>query len=177
MDIFKKCINQIGSKAIFIDDYALRQKMNLLVENINQYSNLPIPILRIYNTEIIPQANKYIPNFMSYDYYYDDYTLIFSGYPTDEDEDFLTDIELLSEKYDVFGISLNTSKNEAIQKLFDFGFSISKNKKTNFRNYSDDEDVLCFENLDAKIAIQLCGENVSKIIISIRTYYLGNRLY
>jgi len=177
MNIFKECINEVNGKTIFIDNQELRQEMNLLVKTINQNSNLPMPILTTYNTEIIPQANKYIPNFMSNDYYYDDYTLIFSGYPTDEDGDFLTDIELQSEKYNVLGISINTSKNEAIQKITSFGFSISTNKKTNFRNYSDDEDILCFENLDVKIAIQLCGENVSQMLISIKTYYLGNRLY
>lgn len=177
MNIFKECINEVDGKSIFIDNQELRQKMNSLVETINQNSNLPMSILTTHNTEIIPQANKYICNFMSNDYYYDDYTLIFSGYPTDEDGDFLTDIELQSEKYNIFGISINTSKNEAIQKLTDFGFSKSTNKKTNFRNYSNDENVLSFENLDVKIAIQLCSENVSKILISINTYCLGNRLY
>ena len=177
MNIFKECINEVDGKSIFIDNQELRQKMNLLVETINQNSNLPMAILTTHNTEIIPQANKYIPNFMSYDYYYDDYTLIFSGYPTDEDGDFLTDIELQSEKYNILGISINTNKNEVIQKLIDFGFSKSTNKKTNFRNYSNDENILCFENLDVKIAIQLCSEKVSKILISINTYCLGNRLY
>lgn len=177
MNIFKKCIKKVEGKAKFIDDKELRQEMNLLVETINQNSNLPMPILITYNPEKIIQANKYIPNFMSNDYYYDDYTLTFCGYPTDEDENFLTDIELHNEKYDILGISINTNKKEAIQKLVEFGFSIATNKKTNFRNYSDDEDTLCFEKLDVKVVIQLYGDNVSQMLISINTYYLGNRLY
>ena len=177
MNIFKECINQVDGKMIFTDNQELRQKMDLLVQTVNQNSKLPIPILTIYNPDKILQANKYIPNFMSNDYYYDDYTLVFSGYPTDENDDFLTDIELHSEKFNILGIAINTNKNEAIQKLIEFGFEIAKNKETNFRNYSNDKDVLCFENLDVKIAIKMHNEKVSQLLISINTYCLGNRLY
>lgn len=175
--VFAVCVeNSNTGKAKFIDNQEFRQKMNSLVETINQNSNLPMPILTTYNTEIISQTNHHVDNYMSKDYYYDGYTLIFSGYPTDEDEYFLTDIELQSEKYDIFGIFINTSKNEAIQKLIEFGFAESTNKETNFKNYSNDEEALCFENLDVKVAIQLRDENVSKILISVKTYYLSNRL-
>lgn len=177
MGIFKNCIKKIGSKYEFIDNQELRQEMSSLVKIINQNSKLPMPILTEYNTEVIPKANKYIPNFMSNDYYYDDYTLIFSGYPTDEDSDLLTDIEIHSEDYNLLGIAMNTEVNEAIKKLVEFGFEKTTNKGTNFRNYSDNKEVVCFEKLDVKIAIKLCGESVSKILVSVVTYYLGNRLY
>jgi hypothetical protein len=103
------------------------------------------------------------------DYYYDNYELKFAGYPTDESDFCLTNIEFETDKYNLLGITIGNTKQHIIKALSSFGFEKMPEKCC--------RDYLCFCNLDVRIGVTLKDDVVSRVVISVATYYLGNRMY
>jgi hypothetical protein len=163
---------------VFIENPELKAQMDKLIKKINAKSKLPLPLLSAYNPGKISKCEMFIPNFMSRDYYYKNYALSFSGYPTDEHDMRLTDIDLESKEYHVLGINVNDKKKIALKILEANGFEPAKERRGLF--FLDDVDydeVMCFENLDVTIGLQFNDDIVVGIGLFVKTYYLGNRMY
>lgn len=169
MNIYKHCIQKGSRGNIFVQNLELKEQMDALIQNINDNSVLPMPLLTSFDANKIPVGSKFIRNYMSLDYYYDNYELKFAGYPTDEDDFYLTNIEFETDTYNLFGMSINSTKEDVVKKLSTFGFNNMPEKES--------RDYLCFGNLDVRIGVQLKDNVVVRMVVSVATYYLGNRLY
>ena len=101
-------------------------EMRTIAEEINENSTLPITLLTSHEEikDILRQNESitYINNFMSFDYFHEDYTIIFFGFPTDEDEFFLTEVILFNEVYDILGIHVLDEMAQARIMLEEHGF-------------------------------------------------------
>ena len=197
MSIYKKCITKTEKGNVFYINEDLKVQMDELVKYINANSCFPLPLLSEYQKDIVPAHNLFIPNFMSLDYYQDDWALFFSGYPTDENKPRLTTMELSSAQYNILGVSLNSAKEIVYEILTKAGFQQTKddfhygnNKFHNsLKNLNDEElkNAICyhsehsekifFRKLDVGICIEFLDEKVFDMAINVESYYLGNRLY
>jgi hypothetical protein len=169
INIYKHCIQKEDRGNVFVQNPKLTQQMNELVDTINDNSVLPMNILTTFDATNVPSNGKFIRNYMSLDYYYNDCEIKFAGYPTDEHDFHLTNIEFETDRYNLFGITINDKKDDVIKKLHSFGFEEMSEKCS--KNY------LCFGNLDVRIGVHFKDGIVSRVIISVATYYLGNRMY
>ena len=161
---------------VFVVNKQLAKTMKHLSKCINRHSNLPAPFLSKLPKKA-PQDTEYIRNFMSHDYYTDDYCIRYTGYPTDESSSHLTTIEITGGTYDVLGIKIGTSKAEAFEILNQFNFKPTKNKSYAYNNYTDNDDAFGFENAEFAVCIVTRKEMVTTILLEVKTYYLGNCLY
>ena len=73
---------------------------------INESSTLPMALLTPGAGANPAGYDDYIPNYTSSDYYREDYTLSFGGFPTDKDQYFLTGITWTGEGFDLLGVVL-----------------------------------------------------------------------
>ena len=169
MNIYKHCIQKGSHGNVFVQNRELKNRMDALIQSVNDNSVLPMPLLTSFDASKIPAGSKFIRNYMSLDYYYDDYELKFAGYPTDEDDFYLTNIEFETDVYNLFGLSTNSTKEDVVRKLTAFRFNNMPEKES--------RDYLCFCNLDVRIGVQLKDNIVVRMVISVATYYLGNRMY
>lgn len=82
--------------------------LNETVEILNKNSGLPLKILMPYSKfkkDIKFQNDsfeKYIEDYMSFDYYYKDYFVSLKGYPNDECDFYLTYMKLNFYNYHIF---------------------------------------------------------------------------
>ncbi len=169
MNIYKHCIKKGNRGYVFVPNQELTTKMNVLIKNINDNSVLPMNLLTAFDATKVPSNGKFIRNYMSLDYYYDNYELKFAGYPTDESDFCLTNIEFETDKYNLFGVTVGNSKDNVVNILHSFGFSEMPEKCS--------QSYLCFGNLDVRIGVHFKDNVVVRIIVSVATYYLGNRMY
>jgi hypothetical protein len=160
----------------FVINKQLAKTMKHLSKCINKHSNLPAQLLSTLPLKA-PQDAQYIRNFMSHDYYTDDYCIRYSGYPTDESSSHLTTIEITGGTYNVLGIKIGTSKEEAFKILNEFNFKPTKNKSYSYNNYTDNDDAFGFVNAEISVCIVTKNDIVTTILLEAKTYYLGNRLY
>ena len=169
INIYKHCIQKGKSGNIFVPCQELTNQMNALVQSINDKSTLPMNLLVKFEAAMVPEHGKFIRNYMSLDYYYDDFEIKFAGYPTDESDFCLTNIEFETDKYNLFGVTVGNSKDNVVNTLHSFGFAEMPEKCS--RSY------LCFGNLDVRIGVTFKDDVVSRVVVSVATYYLGNRMY
>ena len=169
INIYKHCIQKGDRGYVFIPSPELTEQMNALVQSINDNSILPINMLSMFEAAKVPEHGKFIRNYMSLDYYYDDFEIKFAGYPTDESDFCLTNIEFETNKYNLFGITIGNSKDNIVNTLHSFGFTKMTEKSS--------QSYLCFGNLDVRIGIHFKDNVVVRMVISVATYYLGNRMY
>jgi hypothetical protein len=197
MGIYDNCIKKTKLGNFLLIDKELEKQMNKLIDSINESSHLPIRLLSKYKENAIPEHDLFVHNFMSRDYYHNDYSIFFNGYPTDEHPYHLTTIEITSDKYNVLGISLKSSKEEIYQKLAEFGFEYigsdfnwsEHSFYESLSNLSEDEKIekikfhckhsnkAYFKNLDVNIGVEFMDDEVFGIVLDVKTYYLGNCLY
>ena len=160
---------KFGNFYLFIDSKVLRKRVNAMVKEINKNSILPAPVLSEYQYEktssLFPDSS-YIDNYMSEDFYSEDYFVSFSGYPTDEDYFRLTNIELLTEKYKIYGIAVGMRVNIAENNLVKYGFSRSADNET---------ECYCIPGIS--ISFSVSNEIITQINLEIETYYVGNNDY
>ncbi|MDL2238539.1 hypothetical protein LJC56_12070 [Christensenellaceae bacterium OttesenSCG-928-K19] len=139
-----------------------------VTDEINENSTLPLALLTPHNSvrdelqedESLDSVN----NFMSFDYYADGYMLSFSGFPEDDSEYCLTDMEITSGEYDVLGISILDDMAQAAQVLEGYGYSAKE----------DDPDAFMKDG----VKIELDGEStVETITIDVLTAYTSGNLY
>ena len=154
---------------MFIPSPELINQMDVLIKTINNNSTLPIALLVPFDATQIPTNGKFIRNYMSLDYYYDDFEIKFAGYPTDESDFYLTNIEFETNQYNLLGLTIGHDKDNVVKTLHSFGFSEMPEKCS--------QSYLCFGNLDVRIGVHFKDNVVIRIVISVATYYLGNRTY
>ena len=169
INIYKHCIQKGDRGNIFVPSPELTNQMNALVQSINDNSTLPMNMLAMFEAAKVPEHGKFIRNYMSLDYYYDDFEIKFAGYPTDENDFHLTNIEFETDKYNLLCITIGNAKEQVIKALNAFGFEKMPEKCS--------RDYLCFCNLDVRIGVTLKDDVVSRVVVSVATYYLGNRMY
>ena len=169
INIYKHCIQKGERGNIFVPSPELTNQMNALVQSINDNSTLPMNLLAMFEAARVPEHGKFIRNYMSLDYYYDDFEIKFAGYPTDESDFCLTNIEFETSEYNVFGVTVGSSKNNVVNTLQSFGFAEIPEKCS--------QSYLCLGNLDVRIGVHFKDNVVVRMVISVATYYLGNRMY
>jgi hypothetical protein len=169
MNVYKHRIQKGDRGNIFIESLELTNQMNALVQSINDNSTLPMNVLAMFEVARVPKHGKFIRNYMSLDYYYDDFEIKFAGYPTDESNFHLTNIEFETNKYNLFGITIGNPKEDVVNILHTFGFTEMPDKCS--------QSYLCFGNLDVRVGVHFQDNVVIRIVISVATYYLGNRMY
>ena len=169
INIDKHCIQKGERGYIFIPSPELINQMDILIKTINNNSILPIALLVPFDATQIPTNGKFVRNYMSRDYYYDNFEIKFAGYPTDENNFYLTNIEFETNQYNLLGITIGDKQNNVVEALHSFGFSKMPEKCS--------QSYLCFGNLDVRIGVHFKDNVVVRMVISVATYYLGNRLY
>lgn len=169
MNIYKHCIKKGDRGYVFVPNQTLTNQMNALIKTINDNSVLPMNILTAFDATKVPSNSKFIRNYMGLDYYFDNYEIKFAGYPTDENDFCLTNIEFETDKYNLLGITMGNAKKQVVKTLNSFGFSEMTEKCS--------RDYLCVCNLDVRVGVTFKDDVVSRVVVSVATYYLGNRMY
>ena len=102
---------------------------------------------------------------MSFDFFFDNYTLIFEGFPTDEDEFLLTEITLSGGTYHILGIHILDEMEQAKNILKEEGFhQIDANKP---RQY-----------MKENVIIKLEGTNMVEVVtVHVPSAYTSGNLY
>lgn len=137
---------------------------------LNKHSCLPMEILTAYSASLENKlkavCTEFVPNFMSMDFYFKGYTAIFSGYPNDESPFRLTDLNITSNKYSLYGIKIGNKIEKANEILLPHGYALLT-EENSFKTYESGSIQIC-----------LAGNCIiSEINISVQTLYLGNRIY
>ena len=158
---------------IFNDDKAIRKETERAAKELNNNSVIPCKLLCKYTPKIhqnlIKNIKYFICNFMSYDYYGDGFALNFSGYPHDECDSYLTNIKISSKDYSILGIRIGDSINELDDKLIVYGYKRLARKEFERKYvYKDGHVVIKCDEENGKIAT---------VNVSVKTFYLGNRIY
>ena len=143
--------------------------MRNITAEINENSNLPIALLTSHEEmrEILLQNESitYIVNFMSFDYFHEDYTLIFFGFPTDENEFLLTEIILFDGTYDILGIHISDDLIQARTTLEEYGFL-------------QNDSTSPFEYIKESVIVKVEGEDiVESISVRLPSAYTSGNLY
>lgn len=165
----KPRIIKIGRRCLFLDSKTLRKTINAKIKEINDNSILPAAVLTEFDDEksglLFPEST-FIKNYMSFDYYAENYFVSFSGYPTDQDLCRLTKIEILSHKYNIYGIYVGMRDYVADNIFKSYGFS---------KSTDNNKDCYCFPGIC--ISFSAPDGAINQINIEIETYYVGNYIY
>lgn len=148
-----------------------------IVDIINNNSNLPIKYMSKLDTENLnlQKFNK-LDNYMSKDYTDEDISFSYYGYPDDESEYYLGSIGLLTNKYNILGVTIGDNMKQSITKLEKYGFKLEE---------SDDYLEVTLKYNDFTITMEANEENyedtdntvIEGIGIKANSKYLGNRVY
>ena len=145
-----------------------------IVETINNNSNLPLTYLSRYDeTNANLQNYEKINNYMSIDFQNDDIEFSYYGYPNDESEKYLGSISLLTNKYNILGVTIGDDIEQAVAKIQEYGFKLDSNS-----NYYIS---LTYEDFTIDISEDIENEQGNHIIGTIELHaeseYLGNNVY
>ena len=145
-----------------------------IVETINNNSNLPLTYLSKYDeTNAHLQNYEKINNYMSIDFQNDDIEFSYYGYPNDESEKYLGSISLLTNKYNILGVTIGDDIEQAVAKIQEYGFKLDSNS-----NYYIS---LTYEDFTIDISEDFENEQGNHIIGTIELHaeseYLGNNVY
>lgn len=145
-----------------------------IVETINNNSNLPLTYLSKYDeTNAHLQNYEKINNYMSIDFQNDDIEFSYYGYPNDESEKYLGSISLLTNKYNILGVTIGDDIEQAVAKIQEYGFKLDSNS-----NYYIS---LTYEDFTIDISEDFENEQENHIIGTIELHaeseYLGNNVY
>ncbi|MDR0444209.1 MAG: hypothetical protein LBH44_12480 [Treponema sp.] len=158
----------MAKENVFVDDPVQRKITEDAILELNQKSyfgyDFLIPLDKNIKEKLQIECNgNWITNFMSNDYYGDNITWTFSGYPYDECSFFLTQIDFSSTQYHVFGIKPGDDMQTSLKVLSNFGFEQSKGDLSiQLKHHSKD-------NSD--------HSKIGTITVNVKTGYLGNRIY
>ena len=164
--------------AVIISNNKNISNNNEIANLINDNSNLPVEYMSKYDKNNANlQEYEYLNNYMSDDYQNYDISFSYYGYPNDESDYYLGRISVISNKYNILGITKGDNMKEAISKIEKYGFKLEdnnnyyevtlKNKDFSIILYSDSEN---FEENDDIIV-------VDSIQVNADSEYLGNRMY
>ena len=169
----------IGVIVIAIIAIIMIRKNNVyrIVDIINNNSNLPIKYMSKFDTEDtnLKKFNK-LDNFMSKDYSDEDILFSYYGYPNDESEYCLASIGLLTNKYNILGVTVGDNMKQSITKLEKYGFKLEESN-----DYL--EGTLNYKDFTITIEANLeNSENIENTVIGkigrkANSKYLGNIEY
>ena len=149
-----------------------------IVDIINKKSNLPVKYMSQFDSANINlQKFEKLDNYMSKDFRNDDISFSYYGYPNDESEYCLGEISLLTNKYNILGVSIGDNMKQSISKIEKYGFESEENN-TYFDavlNYKDftiriEADTENFDEAEDAVTI-------GTIQLKANSEYLGNRVY
>lgn len=173
--------NLMAKENEFVDDPIQREITRNAVFELNQNSYLGydflVPLDEGTKEKIQLECNgNWITNYMSHDYYGDNITWIFSGYPHDECSSFLTEVRFCSDNHNVFGIKPGDDISIAEDKLLSLGFEHNNGySRRRYYSYNKGDLFIAFDNFVNRGN----GEHskIETITVQVRTFYLGNRIY
>ena len=132
---------------------------------INGASALPMALLTPRAGVNPAGYDDYIPNYTSSDYYGEDYTLSFGGFPTDKDKYFLTGITWTGEGFDLFGVKVGDDPRQAAEMI-------------QARGYTRTGDGYISEFDKNGVTVRLTGDAIiEKISIHVPTAFTSGNLY
>ena len=151
---------------------------NKIEDIINNNSNLPVKYMSKFDSEDVNlQQYEKLNNYMSKDFKDSDISFSYYGYPNDESEYCLGKIELLTNKYNILGVSLGDNMKQSISKIEKYGFKLEE---------SDDYFVATLNYKDFTITIEADTEDyeeaeedvvIGTIELKAKSEYLGNKVY
>ena len=157
---------------------------NEIINTINNNSNLPVNYMDKYDNSNV-QLKKYdkLNNYMSKDFNDNDISFSYYGYPNDESDFYLGKIELLTNKYNILGITIGDNYKEAIEKIESYGFKRTDKPvnddvyeaKLNYKDITIDIKTKYAINIGRSKDIS--KTDIGSIKIGIKSDYLGNRIY
>lgn len=157
---------------------------NEIINTINNNSKLPVNYMEQYDNEDVKlQRYNKLDNFMSKDFKDNDISFSYYGYPNDESDLYLGKIELLTNKYNILGVTIGDNYKKAIEKIESYGFNRTDIPEEDDiyeakLNYKDINIVIKTKyEINLGISEDISETNIGSIEISIESDYLGNRLY
>ena len=177
----KYVVKSLFGEYVFVDNPIQRAKTENAIRELNQSSFIGYDFLSPYDETIKEKIQEGcingLMNFMSIDFYGDGIKWIFSGYPHDESSYFLTNISFSSNKYHVFGITPGDDIFSAMALLESQGFGLAKDAEQEWleKDFAKGDLFITLKPL-----IDYDNNDYSKIqtiVVGVRTFYLGNRLY
>lgn len=153
---------------------------NDTVEILNKNSSLPLKLLLAHSEfkdNMLKYKNisciKYFMNYMSFDYYYNDYFVSFYGYPNDECHYYLTYMKFNSYNYHIYYITIGDRIDCAEDILSEYGYQKFVPEKFGISC----KDNTYYQLNDVQIRFELNNNIINEIEIYVRSEYLGNCLY
>lgn len=135
-----------------------------IIEFINKNSKLPKEFLSDFKREEI-EGVSFINNFMSKDYNCQDFQLKYSSY-SNESGLKLTSIRILSNKYNILGITIGDNM-EKCKKLLDLDFIEKEGEKSS----------LCYEKENYNIVVYIKDNIIKEITLEAEVTLEPNKLY
>lgn len=154
---------------------------NEAVEILNKSSSLPLNLLLPYSEfkDMLKSekilSGEYIDNYMSFDYYYEDYFVSFLGYPNDECNFYLTHVKFNSYNYHIFYITIGDRIDCAEKILSKYGYQKFNNEISDFMGVTRKD--IYYQLNDVQIRFELNNNIIKEIEIYVKSEYLGNRIY
>lgn len=145
-----------------------------IIETINNNSNLPLQYLSKYDeTNSNLQNYEKINNFMSINFQNDDIAFSYYGYPNDESEKYLGSISLLTNKYNILGITIGDDIEQAVAKFQEYGFKLNSSDIYSANLTYGDFTIDISEDLETEQE----NHKIGTIKLYAESEYLGNRVY
>lgn len=151
-----------------------------VVKAINDNSNLPVKYMSARDgANLNLSGYERLNNFMSVDYKNSSISFSYYGYPNDESDYYLGEVELLDNKFNILGVTIGDDMNSAISKISKYGFKLdNENRNNNFVATLTNGDYTIKLNADSR---NYDGNESNPKITSIKlranSEYLGNRVY
>lgn len=162
---------KIGSFEFGFDNHKRRSLIEKKIRKINQKSLLPMQLITKYDDELkykLLQNTEYFNNIMTEEYYTKDYDLIFGAYPSMISDYHLTQINLYTDKYCVYNISVGMSLDIAEEILVRNEFCRVPDVIFSGQNY------ICYDYYDVHVKFITNNFIISKISVEIDWYDVGN---
>lgn len=148
-----------------------------MINSINNNSNLPVKYMSEYDdTDSKLQNYEKLNNYMSNDFKDRDISFSYYGYPNDVSKYYLGRISLLTNKYDILGVTIGDNMKQSISKLEKYGFKSEKSDNylsvtLKYKEFTIklESDMVDYDNND--------DVTISNIELEVESKYLGNTLY
>ena len=109
-----------------------------MADIINENSILPVKYLSIYDKKATILNNyKILDNFMSVDFSDDDIEFSYYGFPDNHSDFYLGDIILLTNKYNILGVTIGDNLKKSVSKIEQYGFKVDSKRSNSFSVYLD----------------------------------------
>lgn len=149
-----------------------------MVSIINTNSNLPVEYMCKFDENDL-NLKKYdrLNNYMSYDFEDKDILFSYYGYPNDESDFYLGKITLITNKYNLLGITVGDNMKKSISKLEEYGFKLEDSNNYFERSLTYDDITISIFAYTETYEESEDELTVDSIHIEVESEYLGNRMY